>query len=386
MSDATARDIEGLSSEVSKMTTAGDKKPVDLTAFFGSSDDECPICLEKMDPITSGEKERRRFVCCGNFYCGNCAVRITEKAGEELAKLKQAIQQTGQVDQAKVKQFESLCNCCMCRAPLAGDPKDTFAQTMNHAKKNAAWAQLSIGHRYMDGIGVETNLVEAVRWFKLAAEQGHPWAMAKYGLCLFNGTGIGQSLPNAVVWYKRSADLGFAVAQTYLGSLYMLGQGVRKDPKEALRLFLLAANQGCSEAQNALGYCFASGDGVAQDLEHALHWYTKAAEQGDADAMWSVGKILLQHACAKSGDVTVIGTLPRAMKWFRKAASLGHANAIKSAAKYERASSMRCANCLKPKSENGSLSKCKKCKVMRYCSKDCQVAHWRAGHKQECCE
>mmetsp|Transcript_2650 Transcript_2650/g.5659 ORF Transcript_2650/g.5659 Transcript_2650/m.5659 type:complete len:103 (+) Transcript_2650:1020-1328(+) len=102
--------------------------------------------------------------------------------------------------------------------------------------------------------------------------------------------------------------------------------------------------------------------------------------------MWSVGKILLQHACAKSGDVTVIGTLPRAMKWFRKAASLGHANAIKSAAKYERESSMRCANCLKPKSENGSLSKCKKCKVMRYCSKDCQVAHWRAGHKQECCE
>ena len=32
----------------------------------------------------------------------------------------------------------------------------------------------------------------------------------------------------------------------------------------------------------------------------------------------------------------------------------------------------------------GSFSKCARCKAVRYCSRDCQRAHWKNGHKQEC--
>jgi hypothetical protein len=31
-----------------------------------------------------------------------------------------------------------------------------------------------------------------------------------------------------------------------------------------------------------------------------------------------------------------------------------------------------------------SLLRCAGCKSVAYCSKDCQVGHWKAGHKQEC--
>ncbi len=32
----------------------------------------------------------------------------------------------------------------------------------------------------------------------------------------------------------------------------------------------------------------------------------------------------------------------------------------------------------------GKLSKCSRCNVAKYCGRDCQLAHWKAGHKAEC--
>ncbi|KAI3929732.1 hypothetical protein MKX01_025900 [Papaver californicum] len=35
---------------------------------------------------------------------------------------------------------------------------------------------------------------------------------------------------------------------------------------------------------------------------------------------------------------------------------------------------------------NSANSRCSRCKSIRYCSRDCQIQHWRAGHKLECKE
>ncbi len=61
------------------------------------------------------------------------------------------------------------------------------------------------------------NYAEAVKWLRLAAEQGH--AHAQYGLAL----------------------------------RYLLGQGVQKDPQIATTWLLQAADQGLAEAQFSLG-------------------------------------------------------------------------------------------------------------------------------------
>jgi len=34
--------------------------------------------------------------------------------------------------------------------------------------------------------------------------------------------------------------------------------------------------------------------------------------------------------------------------------------------------------------EDRKLLKCSRCKRVRYCGRECQRAHWRAGHKAEC--
>ncbi len=44
----------------------------------------------------------------------------------------------------------------------------------------------------------------------------------------------------------------------------------------------------------------------------------------------------------------------------------------------------KCANCLKEPGENELFKKCGRCCSVRYCSADCQRAHWKSGHKQAC--
>ena len=42
-----------------------------------------------------------------------------------------------------------------------------------------------------------------------------------------------------------------------------------------------------------------------------------------------------------------------------------------------------CANCGKGEEESGDLKKCNACKLVKYCSRDCQIAH-RSQHKKAC--
>lgn len=46
--------------------------------------------------------------------------------------------------------------------------------------------------------------------------------------------------------------------------------------------------------------------------------------------------------------------------------------------------SLLCAWCASSRSEAGSLKRCDGCRLKHYCNKECQKAHWKHGHKEEC--
>lgn len=52
------------------------------------------------------------------------------------------------------------------------------------------------------------------------------------------------------------------------------------------------------------------------------------------------------------------------------------------ATKAKRQEKLRCANCGVDLEKSAPL--CSKCNVARYCGRECQVKHWRGGHKDEC--
>ncbi|MSP33056.1 MAG: sel1 repeat family protein, partial [Pseudolabrys sp.] len=61
-----------------------------------------------------------------------------------------------------------------------------------------------------------------------------------------------QDYAQAVKWYRLAADQGNAKAQSNLGLMYDNGQGVPQNYAEAMRWYRLAADQGLAEAQSNL--------------------------------------------------------------------------------------------------------------------------------------
>lgn len=88
-------------------------------------------------------------------------------------------------------------------------------------------------------------------------------------------------MAEAVRWYRLAADQGLAVAQTNLGIMYDKGAGVPEDEAEAARWFRLAADQGDADAQYNLGVMYANGEGVILDFVSAHMWFSSGGANGN---------------------------------------------------------------------------------------------------------
>jgi len=55
---------------------------------------------------------------------------------------------------------------------------------------------------YMMGEGVPSDLVQAVYWWRKAAEQGHPPALGRMGVCFERGEGVEKDPIEAYAYYK----------------------------------------------------------------------------------------------------------------------------------------------------------------------------------------
>jgi hypothetical protein len=87
-----------------------------------------------------------------------------------------------------------------------------------------------------------TDLKEAAKWYRKAAEQGQPDAQASLGMLYEYGEGVEQDYALAAEWYWKAAehvpDLGGAgQGRNDLGLLYMEGLGVPKDYIQAYMWF-----------------------------------------------------------------------------------------------------------------------------------------------------
>src|SRR5262245_54123378 len=89
------------------------------------------------------------------------------------------------------------------------------------AEAGVGGAQWRLGSCYEDGVGVEQDVDEAVRWYRKAAEQGDPRGQTNLGICYDRGSGVEQDKAEAVEWFRRAAEQGLAWAQNSLGLAYV---------------------------------------------------------------------------------------------------------------------------------------------------------------------
>jgi TPR repeat protein len=76
---------------------------------------------------------------------------------------------------------------------------------------------------YRIGRGVTQDDAEAVRWYSLAAEQGHAAAQYHLGNMYVNGDGVTQDSVEGYLLYRLSADQGYAYAlgPFFIGALFV---------------------------------------------------------------------------------------------------------------------------------------------------------------------
>ena len=128
---------------------------------------------------------------------------------------------------------------------------------------------------------------------------------------------------------------------------YEHGRGVAQSYSNAIELYTLAANQGRADAQFHLGLFYIHGQGVAQSNAMARKWWLKAALQEDGGAIQELKKLDKQE-----GKTTP--TLPC------------------------------CAACGTAKTTRRPFKLCSQCHTTHYCNRECQMKHWKAGHKRDC--
>ena len=83
---------------------------------------------------------------------------------------------------------------------------------------------------------MEQDDVQAVHYYRLAADQGHAGAQNNLAVCLAQGKGVEKDEAEAVRYYRLAADQGDADAQFQLALYLASGQGVSRDESRGAAL------------------------------------------------------------------------------------------------------------------------------------------------------
>jgi len=214
-------------------------------------------------------------------------------------------------------------------------------------------AQFFLGSLNDLGEGIEQNYAEALRWYRLAADQGDEESQYRIGMMYAEGRGVEQDLSEAAKWFRVSVEddlrmydrvgeldsdseyltqevegamenlrqlaerkepvalfhlglleeryarkwyqeasaLGLAEGQYRLAEIFLEGRGAPQNAAAAVRLYGRAAEGGLADAKYKLGIMYVLGRGVLPNTTEALKWYQQAAEQGVIEAQMAVGSM-----------------------------------------------------------------------------------------------
>jgi TPR repeat protein len=102
-------------------------------------------------------------------------------------------------------------------------------------------AQYLLGYMHEKGQGVDRNLEAAARWYRRAAEAGHPESQYRLAVGYLCGVGgLPKDEEKAAAWLKRSAQAGYPKAQKVLARMDSRGGvGLLRDARVALYCLVL---------------------------------------------------------------------------------------------------------------------------------------------------
>lgn len=150
-------------------------------------------------------------------------------------------------------------------------------QEFNALKSRTVAALYQVGKCLETGDGIGKDEAEAVKWYRMAAEQEFAPAQFELGKCYSFGIGVRRNRATAAKWIRKAADQRHTEAMLIFGIRCRSGCGIEESPREAVKWFRRAAGRGDARAMFELGECYENGDGVKKDLDAAFLWFCRAA-------------------------------------------------------------------------------------------------------------
>ena len=139
---------------------------------------------------------------------------------------------------------------------------------------------------------------KAEKHFRAAAARGDAEAQIQMGSLYEN---VKKDMSEAIKWYRKAAEQGHPDAAYFVGVAYLTGDGVKKDKEEALKWFFFAAERGSATSEFLIGKYYEFGK---KDLSEALKWYRRAARHGNKHAENMLRKRNIPLEEPKKSDVT----------------------------------------------------------------------------------
>ena len=344
----------------------------------------CPLCLEDLPPICPMKNFPTYMPCCGVEVCMDC--------GNNWSK----------------RQDKSKVVCFHCRRP--GLKLDYKTLSVDGCKSGKAYAFLVLSLK-------ERDPKKAFEYMKKAAELGDVVCQSKLGYTYVTGVFLGtfkelavpKSIEKGMELLKKAAEQGEPHALAKLAKSIEESQGIFN--RESFELYSLGAYQDHHLCMLRLSaqYTIAFLDALVYEGPSALE--KKTVRMYMILSLYWMGRAF---ACKKlmttnGGSLqTFLVTLDIAMQTWHKRSFLhveplpgcSHVPLVKCISGFiqkhhpglksnidpyvpkHSAWSEICGNC--GNQEKNKLKVCARCKAFSYCSKECQVKHWKAGHKVDC--
>lgn len=105
-----------------------------------------------------------------------------------------------------------------------GEIEEALVWMEKAAEKGHVETAYRLGQLYAHGerYGIGVDWIESVKWHRMAAEQGHFMAQGEMGYHYYDGTGVEKNIDEAVRWWKLAAAKGFPPAIRMLKSMGLL--------------------------------------------------------------------------------------------------------------------------------------------------------------------
>jgi uncharacterized protein len=184
-----------------------------------------------------------------------------------------------------------------------------FEILIKFAQAGEADAQKIIGHMYSFGQGVQQDDSEAIRWYRLAAEQGDRVAQNNLASYLLD-----EKFEEAIKWYVASAEQNFPFAQDALGDIFsgsLANSDAYINKDQALKWYSRAAENGFVSACHKVAELYRDSTIPQNDLL-AVEWYERAAAAGYPPSQLTLGQAY------QEGSLGLPQDLGKAQYWLGK--------------------------------------------------------------------